>query len=492
MLTVALHFPWRRYHATPWGKYVNEGAVELPPSPWRLLRALYSTWKLRIPDLPEEQVHDLLSLLAQPPSYTLPPYRPAHSRHYYPDSKHRAGKPSTDKVIDAFVALGGDATIYAHWSLTLTPQQQSLLERLLQSLPYLGRADSICEARLAPDWTPSLDGPPRLAVPTDLSDEELNGHEEIDLLVPELPLDIVALTARPADIRAAKLLYPPATRLISYTLPGPGHDLLPASKPTGNRKRSISHRTGGNGGATNVTAVRIAVAGTAQPSIRATVALTDAFRAAAVKELSGIRQAKATSLLAGKNHDDTPLTYHQHAHFLPWDQDGDRRIDEILLWVPGGLDDDELQALDKLAGRSVGTPKNVPGPKDLQVRIAAYGTAETILPAQLRGPYRQWRSVTPFVPYRHRKRHQEMDDYLTAEITRELTQRGIPAPICVSRDATDDWPLFTRHRWSRSNRTEARPGYGLTLEFAEPVSGPLALGHLSHFGLGVFRQQPHP
>ncbi|MFC7640311.1 type I-U CRISPR-associated protein Csb2 [Streptosporangium lutulentum] len=231
---------------------------------------------------------------------------------------------------------------------------------------------------------------------------------------------------------------------------------------------------------------------TAQPSIRATVALTDAFRAAAVKELSGIRQAKATSLLAGKNHDDTPLTYHQHAHFLPWDQDGDRRIDEILLWVPGGLDDDELQALDKLAGRSVGTPKNVPGPKDLQVRIAAYGTAETILPAQLRGPYRQWRSVTPFVPYRHRKRHQEMDDYLTAEITRELTQRGIPAPICVSRDATDDWPLFTRHRWSRSNRTEARPGYGLTLEFAEPVSGPLALGHLSHFGLGVFRQQPHP
>ena len=26
----------------------------------------------------------------------------------------------------------------------------------------------------------------------------------------------------------------------------------------------------------------------------------------------------------------------------------------------------------------------------------------------------------------------------------------------------------------------------LRVEFAEPVSGPLALGHLSHFGLGLF------
>lgn len=39
MPTVKLRFPGGRYHATPWGHHVNEGRIEWPPSPWRLLRA---------------------------------------------------------------------------------------------------------------------------------------------------------------------------------------------------------------------------------------------------------------------------------------------------------------------------------------------------------------------------------------------------------------------------------------------------------------------
>lgn len=83
MTTLALHFPWRRYHATPWGRYVNEGAIEVPPSPWRLLRALYSVWKLRLPHaLSEDVVHGVLTQLAtEPPTYLIPPYRIAHTRH---------------------------------------------------------------------------------------------------------------------------------------------------------------------------------------------------------------------------------------------------------------------------------------------------------------------------------------------------------------------------------------------------------------------------
>src|SRR5437867_3663314 len=41
--TLLLRFPGRRYHATPWGHHVNEGLIEWPPSPWRLLRALLAT-----------------------------------------------------------------------------------------------------------------------------------------------------------------------------------------------------------------------------------------------------------------------------------------------------------------------------------------------------------------------------------------------------------------------------------------------------------------
>ena len=42
---IKLRFPGGRYHATPWGRHVNEGAVEWPPSPYRLVRALYDAWK---------------------------------------------------------------------------------------------------------------------------------------------------------------------------------------------------------------------------------------------------------------------------------------------------------------------------------------------------------------------------------------------------------------------------------------------------------------
>ncbi len=34
MLAIALRFPLGRFHATPWGRHVNEGAPEWPPSPW--------------------------------------------------------------------------------------------------------------------------------------------------------------------------------------------------------------------------------------------------------------------------------------------------------------------------------------------------------------------------------------------------------------------------------------------------------------------------
>ncbi len=43
MPTLIFRFPAGRYHATPWGHHVNEGLIEWPPSPWRLLRALLAT-----------------------------------------------------------------------------------------------------------------------------------------------------------------------------------------------------------------------------------------------------------------------------------------------------------------------------------------------------------------------------------------------------------------------------------------------------------------
>ena len=38
------YFPFGRYHATPWDRAANDGSVEWPPAPWRILRTLYVVW----------------------------------------------------------------------------------------------------------------------------------------------------------------------------------------------------------------------------------------------------------------------------------------------------------------------------------------------------------------------------------------------------------------------------------------------------------------
>ena len=52
MIGLSIRFPAGRFHATPWGRHVNEEAPEWPPSPWRLLRALVATWKQKLDEDP--------------------------------------------------------------------------------------------------------------------------------------------------------------------------------------------------------------------------------------------------------------------------------------------------------------------------------------------------------------------------------------------------------------------------------------------------------
>src|SRR5713101_3068971 len=102
MIHIELRFPAGRFHATPWGRHVNERAPEWPPSPWRLLRALVATWKRKLDGkLPESDMLALLTTLANPPSFVLPPATTGHSRHYMPWFKK--GPDDKTLVFDAFV-----------------------------------------------------------------------------------------------------------------------------------------------------------------------------------------------------------------------------------------------------------------------------------------------------------------------------------------------------------------------------------------------------
>jgi CRISPR-associated protein Csb2 len=150
MIAIALTFPAGRYHATPWGRHVNEGAVEWPPSPWRLLRSLVAVWKRTLSDEPQERVEPILRALAAPPRFALPPASTGHTRHYMPWDKKGPG--DRTKIFDAFVALAPDSELVACWpDADLEPSQRELLRRLLANLNFLGRAESWCEARLLDD-----------------------------------------------------------------------------------------------------------------------------------------------------------------------------------------------------------------------------------------------------------------------------------------------------------------------------------------------------
>ena len=101
------------------------------------------------------------------------------------------------------------------------------------------------------------------------------------------------------------------------------------------------------------------------------------------------------------------------------------------------------------------------------------------------------RSVTPFTPPRYPKRHADWPAFLREEVTRELANRDLPAPAEVTL-LEGHWQAWRRYRPSARTRQDPLQGQAnrasafLRITFDEPVAGPVALGHLSHFGLGLF------
>ena len=133
MPTLRLRFSGRRYHATPWGHHVNEGLVEWPPSPWRLLRALLATGyaKLHWPaDGPPPLAHTLIEkLAAEPPRYRLPNAVGTHSRHYMPLARFKNGREDTTLVFDTWAQVD-DGELAVHWPVELTADETALLQEL--------------------------------------------------------------------------------------------------------------------------------------------------------------------------------------------------------------------------------------------------------------------------------------------------------------------------------------------------------------------------
>lgn len=234
--------------------------------------------------------------------------------------------------------------------------------------------------------------------------------------------------------------------------------------------------------ACTVEALRLAVTGPIQLPATDGIVLADTFHRLVVRQLDGGRAEVI-------GHAGT-ATDHTHAHWVPLG-DGER-ITALLVWVPAGLSTAEVAAC--LAATLHGVPlkgdRRLAGPtRQLRLRLDLQSAGPiTVVAPELCGPARVWRSLTPYLPVRHRKRT-DVATYLAEDVRYELAYRSRP-PAAVHRlgpvDAeVDPWAsTFRRHRPREGLRR--RPGYRLRLAFEKPEAGPLMLGQLSHFGFGVF------
>lgn len=457
---IVLRFPWGRYHGTPWGRHVNEGAVDWPPSPWRLLRALYSTWHFRAPELDGTVVESLLGKLAGLPSYSLPAFTAAATRHYLPGKDHLEGVSSDrDLAVDAFVVVAPDAEVRIRWDSELSPEERSALQVLLLQLTYLGRAESLCDAHVSD--TTDLDGPLDMCPVADES-----GDPAIDILVPTTPLDIDALTASTTRVRAGdRRRLPAGAHSVRYARP---EVAVPITRRKAPQLAAVE-------------AVRWSLAGRALPSRHAAVALGTRLRQRAMRA-AGADDRPVSPVLHGKYDNRVQrIPQHGHAHWLSFGDPDERQLSTVVAWAPNGFDADLLA---DLAQMNNVRPGGIPDFGPQRLGLEGWGDIGEVAP-ELVGPSRVWRSFTPFAPNVHRKKEPTDEAYLLAAVRRELEWRGFPSPVSVEDDR-GPWRAYRTHRPDKERLRDSRRVWGLRVLFDEEVVGPMVLGALSHFGLGLF------
>lgn len=519
MPTVKLWFPGGRYHATPWGHHVNEGIVEWPPSPWRLLRAFVACgfttqqWD----DFPPVALRLFEKLSSVLPRYKLPAATAAHSRHFMPFIEGKTQK--TTLVFDTWANVG-DGELFVHWPCSLDDDEATLLSQLTSSLGYLGRSESWVVGELF-----KCEGAEWNCMPCEEHERRGPGWEQISVIAPipwgeyenwRAPLvresqrpfqsqkltaavkKKLALAAAPFPPDAISCLtkdtawwkgrgwsQPPGSQRVLYWRPNAALDVGIAPQmrrtpapPVSTMLLAITSSSG------NCSAL---------PSVARTLPQAELFHRAIVGRVGRGRHVDCPEL-TGVDQQGKPLQgRHDHAHMLPLDLDGDGHLDHILVHASMGLRDEAQHAIRSLKRTWMKGSAN-----ELQVAVVASGGLDLLrrLPRpfatrmeQILGPVHgttKWESVTPFVPPRFLKRNGK--NTLEGQIGAELESRGLPTPLSIT--VLEDLTRSLRHYVRRRNHGGAPPpvdmGYGIRLELSQPIHGPISLGYGSHFGLGLF------
>lgn len=430
MTAIEVEFLTGRYHANPWDRHVNEGAVEWPPSPWRFLRALLAVWRSD-GSQQEPAMRALLSKLAVPASFHLVPTTAAHLRHYVPHGKDRR------LLLDAFVVCQ-DAITIAWSGEPVIGEEQQLLDGLLLRLTYLGRAESWCRGRRVPAPLTPPHGRP-------LKPQETHQGKTVTLLCAELSVTLEQLEITTGETRRRRLSRPPGSAWVTYAVE-PG---TTASAPDSAPRPQLA----------------VYVVRSPRPIAREqTLRLADRVRRELLRQHGAVHSPVFGGKVSGAVRGDN----HRHLHVLP---EGGETIERVLLWAPGGFGPAEVDVLRKLSGIPAQSRQHA-----LQLLPWAFleRAGEEVF-----GLARSWASSTPYLPARHSKAAGR--EAVAEQVRRECQQRGLPEPEVAILPAAEGY-VTQRHGQPRP----AGPPHMLRLEFPNPIRGPVLLGANSHFGMGRF------
>jgi CRISPR-associated protein Csb2 len=529
-VSIALTFPTGRFHATPWGHHVNEALPEWPPSPWRLLRALVASWKRKLRQLDSAAVECLLSELAKAcPSFHLPPATLGHTRHWMPLGSTDESKRT--KVFDAFISLVPDADVVFHWAEAELTEPQTLA-LLLSQLGYFGRAESWCAARLMPEFDtkrinctpgPTAAGqePVRVlaADPATWNEWAFTSKQVIS---PDPPWNLLAETA---DLHVERWSDPPGSKWVGYARASDSFAPRPAPRrvPRGDEKTEF------------IVARFVLDAAEGRrplPLVTETLPFAEEVRRQLGREYarSVRRRLRGSEIdrddprlfsatIYGKDDSGKPARSHNHAFYLPTDEDGDGRIDHVTVYAAGRFSRDDVSALDHLRTLSFGKEADV---DDASIETGRRHTTHRLLLIGLGrkkpvgpsafGPASVWISATPYIAFRHLKargkkrddqaflRREALPQFMMHVLGEDFHQRDdlahLPRP---SIEFLPD-PLtaigwhYRSLQFRRSRRRKRDDGYtrplgAFRLTFPEEIAGPICLGYSCHFGIGLFRPE---
>ncbi|HEV3157863.1 MAG TPA: type I-U CRISPR-associated protein Csb2 [Candidatus Baltobacteraceae bacterium] len=522
MFALVFRFPAGRYHATPWGRHVNEGDIAWPPEPYRILRALIAIWhrKADRTRFPEAELDALIhSLSYEAPHFRLPEAVHAHTRHYMP------GKLKPVLVLDGFLRLRPEDELVAVWpETTLSTTAFTMAQHLTERITYFGRAESIAEVAVLQEYDinyincrPNIDNPDQVAIDvlTPLSTEIYAATRERLLRSndekPESKKRLRFEACLPETLRKALQVETSDLQEVGWSRPPAAHSVLYHRQEIGPRpsmqSKRVLYRTTRK---TELpTIARLVLAGKPRPRIEEAVKIGELFRCALLWKTGHASDQNAAKIpveLLGRNlMTGAPTTSnHDHAFFLPEDADKDGFIDHLLLYARAGLSPETRIALENLhrlwinEHRKTDAPNEddedtAKGRREWRLALEGFGDISDFADdCALLRPSKSWMSITPYLrPWHAKTRSLEIETCRMIE--KECRLRNLPIEQATLGDdngtAINLRNVLAFHRF-RSRRGLVQPdrsGTALRLTFSETIKGPIALGFGCHYGLGLFR-----